>query len=183
MVYLLNPNDFTRRDSLYEGADNGLYRMFVRPTWQTPWFLRKAVYRLVKGGGVPVRWYRWLFAANESRAQAYIREMAKTCAEQGAGFSVALMPSGMAYGAEDYGLAEMYGRLLTFLASEGIPAFAPIEEFAAEPRRYFDETDHLYDAGNELMSSVLHAFIASDRNARSAGSEDASALSGSANAE
>ena len=159
VLYLLNPNDFARRDSVYEGADNGLYRMFVRPTWQTPWFLRKGVYRMMKGGQLSVRWYRWLFAGNEVRAQADIRAMAASCAAEGTGFSVVLMPSGTAYGADGYGLTQMYDRLLAFLASEGIPAIAPIEAFAAEPGRYFDETDHLYDAGNERMADLVYGFL------------------------
>jgi lysophospholipase L1-like esterase len=159
VIYLLNPNDFARRDSVYEGADNGLYRMFVRPTWQTPWFLRKAVYRVMKNGPVSVRWYRWLFAANEARAQADIRAMKAACGEQGSSLGVVLMPSGAAYGPDGYALGEMYEGLLAFLAREGIPALAPIEEFSTEPGRYFDETDHLFDVGNERMADVLHAFV------------------------
>jgi lysophospholipase L1-like esterase len=160
VLYLLNPNDFARRDSVYEGADNGLYRMFVRPTWQTPWFLRKAVYRLVKDAPASVRWYSWLFAANEARARMDIQHMAAHCAERGAAFSVVLMPSGAAYGREGYALAEMYGRLVSFLRSEGIPVIAPIEEFAADPGRYFDETDHLHDIGNERMAEIMANFLA-----------------------
>ncbi len=157
VLYLLNPNDFARRDSVYEGADNGLYRAFVRPAWQTPWFLRKAVYRVVKRA--PVRWYRWLFAGNESRGQDDIRSMAAFCAEQGAGFSVVLMPSGAAYGPDGYALAEIYQRLVSFLRHEGIPSLAPVQEFASDPKRYFDETDHFYDVGNERMAEVLDGFL------------------------
>jgi hypothetical protein len=160
VLYLLNPNDFARRDSVYEGADNGVYRMFVRPTWQTLWFLRKGVYRVVKDGPVSVRWYRWLFAANESGGRRDIQQMAAHCAEQGAAFSVVLMPSGAAYGREGYALAEMYGRLVSFLRSQGIPVIAPIEEFAADPGRYFDATDHLYDIGNERMAEIMANFLA-----------------------
>ena len=159
VIYLLNPNDFARRDSVYEGADNGLYRMFVRPSWQTPWFLRKAVYRVMKNGPVSVRWYRWLFDANEARAQADIRAMKSGCDERGTSLGVVLMPSGAAYGPDGYALAEEYERLLAFLGREGIPAAAPIEEFATEPQRYFDETDHLFEVGNERMAEVLHAFF------------------------
>ena len=162
VVYLLNPNDFARRDSVYEGADNGLYRMFVRPAWQTPWFLRKSVYRLVKGGAVvSPRWYRWLFAGNEARAQADLRDMAATCAEAGAGFSVVLMPSGVSYGPEGYALADMYARLSAFLASAGIPALTLVDAFREEPGRYFDESDHLFDAGNERMAELIAAFVRS----------------------
>jgi lysophospholipase L1-like esterase len=158
VVYLLNPNDFARRDTVTEGGDNGLYRMYARPTWQTPWFLRKAVYRLRKSG--LVGWYAWMFAANEERARQDIRAMAATCAAEGAGFSMVLLPSGAAYGGTGYRLAEMYGRLVEFLRGEGIPVLAPIAEFSADPARYFDATDHLHDAGNQRMAELLHGFLA-----------------------
>jgi hypothetical protein len=161
VVYLLNPNDFAQRDSVYEGADNGLYRMYARPTWQTPWFLRKAVYRVVKGSSlVSTRWYRWLFAANERRAQSDILEMARYCKASGASFSVALLPSGAAYGsAEGYELVEMYARLVSFLRAEDISNLSPIAEFGVDPGRYFDPSDHLLDAGNERMAELLQAFL------------------------
>jgi len=158
VVYLLNPNDFARRDSVTEGGDNGLYRMYVRPTWQTPWFLRKAVYRLRKTGLVD--WYEWIFAANEARAKEDIRAMAATCAAQGAGFSVVLLPSGAAYGDDGYALAEMYGRLSGFLRDEGIAHLSPIAEFSRAPKLFFDETDHLGDPGNVLMAELIEGFLA-----------------------
>ena len=160
VVYLLNPNDFARRDSVYEGADNGLYRMFVRPTWQTRWFVRKSVYRLVKGGAlVSPRWYRWMFAGNEARAQDDIRDMAATCAAGGARFSVVLLPSGVSYSRDGYALSEMYGRLAAFLTSEGIPVLSPIDAFRDDPGRYFDESDHLFEAGNERMAELIATFV------------------------
>jgi len=45
VVYLLNLNDFARRNTLREGADNGLYRDYVLPTLKLPWLIGKAVYR------------------------------------------------------------------------------------------------------------------------------------------
>src|SRR5262245_17707668 len=81
VLYLLNPNDFARRDTVYEGGDNGLYRMFVRPVWQTPWFVRKLVYRFHKRNGL-VGWYRWVFAANEAPAEVEIHAMAAYCRER-----------------------------------------------------------------------------------------------------
>jgi hypothetical protein len=164
VVYLLNPNDFARRDSVYEGADNGLYRMFVRPRWMLPWFVRKAVYRVMKGGGkVSVGWYRWLFEANEGRAQDDIRGMARYCAERGARFSVVLLPAGVAYADGAYALADVYDRLLGFLRAERIPALAPIEAFASDPARFFDETDHLWDVGNERMAEIIESLLAAAR--------------------
>jgi hypothetical protein len=75
VIYLLNPNDFARRDSVYEGADDGLYRMYRTPWLKSPWFLRKAIYRFHKAGHLTLRfpprgqasvgWYAWLFGGNE----------------------------------------------------------------------------------------------------------------------
>lgn len=156
-LYLMNPNDFARRDSAYEGGDNGLYRMFVRPVWQTPWFVRKAIYRFHKSG--LVGWYEWMFAANEARAQADIRAMSAYMAGRGAGFSVVLLPSGAAYAGGGYALAELYERMERFLAAEGIPHLVPIAEFGRDPARFFDETDHLWQAGNERMAELLEGFL------------------------
>ena len=66
VVYLLNLNDFSRRNSIYEGADNGLYRIYERPLFKLPFFVRKAFYRWYKGpfadgmAGPTPQWYRWL---------------------------------------------------------------------------------------------------------------------------
>ena len=158
VLYLLNPNDFARRDSVTEGGDNGLYRMYARPVLQLPWFLRKAVYRLHKAP--LVGWYRWMFAANEAEAERDIAAMAAVCTAAGAGFSVVLLPSGAAYGPNGYALAEMYGRLTDFLRAAGIPVLSPIAEFGSDPGRFFDPSDHLWDAGNERMAELMHGFLA-----------------------
>jgi hypothetical protein len=109
--------------------------------------------------------------------------MAATCAAQGARFSVVLLPAGAAYRAGRYELADMYDRLLAFLAAEGIPASAPIDAFAVGTASYFDTTDHLYEVGNEHMAGLLEGFLGelgiepgSDRHiAGAAGSGEAAA--------
>ena len=158
VIYLLNPNDFARRDSVTEGGDNGLYRMYARPVWQLPWFLRKAVYRLHKAPLVD--WYRWMFAANEAEAERDIAAMAEVCTAARAGFSVVLLPSGAAYGPNGYALAEMYERLADFLREVGIPVLSPIAELGSDPGRFFDPSDHLWDAGNERMAELMQGFLA-----------------------
>ena len=73
VIYILNPNDFARRNSIYEGADAGLYRMYHQPLVKSPWFIRKAIYRMNKYSGLDdyhklkasVRWYQWLFKGNK----------------------------------------------------------------------------------------------------------------------
>jgi len=159
VLYLLNPNDYTRRNTVTEGADNGNYRIFVRPRWMTPWFVRKAVYRLIKQGGVPPRWYRWLYANNEPTIHEDIRRMRALCDAHGSTFSVVLLPAVEAYGPDGFSLQDLYDRMLAFLAGEGIPATAPIEAFADDPTAYLDPTDHLYDVGNERMADALAAFV------------------------
>ncbi len=65
VVYVLNLNDFCRRNTIYEGADNGLYRMYIRPKVASLWLIRKVVYRLRKGGAVvSTSWYRWIYEGN-----------------------------------------------------------------------------------------------------------------------
>jgi hypothetical protein len=148
---------------MYEGADNGLYRMFVRPSWMTAWFVRKAIYRLMKGGDpVSVRWYRWLFGGNEARGLAEIRDMARYCAAKGAQFSVVLMPSGAAYSARGYELADVYERVAEFLSGEAIPVLSPIDAFASDPGRYLDETDHFFAAGNERIAELIAGLVVAD---------------------
>lgn len=159
VLYLMNPNDFARRDSIYEGADNGLYRMFVRPGWQTLWFARKAVYRVMKGGPVSLRWYRWMFGGNEANTQDDLRAMAAYCAGRGIPFSVVILPSGIAYGPNGYALDEMNQRVLAFLGELGVAAAAPIAAFADDPKRYLDDTDHFHDAGNERMAEVMQELV------------------------
>jgi lysophospholipase L1-like esterase len=159
VLYLMNPNDFARRDSIYEGADNGLYRMFVRPGWQSIWFARKAVYRVMKGGPVSLRWYRWMFGGNEANTQADLRAMTSYCAGRGIRFSVVILPSRIAYGPDGYQLDEMNGRVLAFLGEIGVEAAAPIDAFADDPKRYLDDTDHFHDAGNERMAEVMQEFL------------------------
>ena len=159
VIYLLNPNDFSRYNSIYEGADNGMYRSYRRPTVMSLWFVRKAVYRAVKRGPSSVRWYKWFFAGNEEIGYGHLRELAAYAEANGARFSVVLMPAGIAYGDDGYALADMYGRIGAFLRAEGILHVDPTGEFGANKERYFDHTDHFYPAGNERMAQIMGNLI------------------------
>jgi len=161
VVYLMHMNDFARRHSIYEGADNGSYRMFNRPSFYGPWFLRKAVYRYKKAEqtGGSVGWYLWMFEGNEERGRHHIRAMSKYAAEQGARFSVLLMPSGLAYSDGEYGLADMNERISTFLREEGIPFVSPVEEFSQGTDGLIDNTEHFTLAGNELLAELVAELI------------------------
>jgi len=37
IIYLMNLNDFAKRDTVYEGADASLYRMYRTPLFKSPW--------------------------------------------------------------------------------------------------------------------------------------------------
>ena len=159
VLYLLNPDDYARRNSVYEGADNGTYRMYHRPGVMSLWFLRKAVYRSHKAGMISIGWYEWLFAGNEDRGYARIREMKEYCGARRCRMTVVLLPAGSAYTPGGYALAPMYDALEGFLEAHEIPHLSPVEAFAADAAGYFDHTDHFHDAGNVQMAALLRDFL------------------------
>jgi hypothetical protein len=181
MVYLFNPNDFARRDSRFEGADNGLYRMYRRPVFKSPWFVRKAIYRLAKRGvtgfgslhrlrfqnlmgGNPrntVEWYEWFFAGNEISGFAHLAAMVEYAKSEGIAFGVVFLPVGSAFEDGQFGLVDEYQSLGLFLEKRGVPYLDPTPVFAAGPGRFFDGTDHLSPTGDALVASILADFIES----------------------
>lgn len=161
VIFLLNPNDYAPRESVYEGADNGLYRIYHRPTLYSPLFLRKAVYRFIKNGPSSVRWYRWMFWGNEEWGQAQLRKLAADTRKRGIPLHVVLYPVGVAYRDGKYRLAGEYAKIAAFLESEGIRILDPTEVFGREVETYYDPTDHLHDPGNVLMAREMAAFLRS----------------------
>jgi hypothetical protein len=162
VLYLLNPNDYARRDTIYEGADNGTYRLYHRPLLKTRWFIGKAIYRYKKWGSsraTSVDWYRWLYRGNEKYGREVLDAMDAYCRRSGCGFSVVLYPVGVSYTENGYELGDMYGELESFLESRGLPHLSPVEAFAADPAGFFDDTDHLTAEGNDLMVQTLHEFV------------------------
>ncbi len=154
--YVLNLNDFSVRDTVYEGGDNGLYRMYVRPTFKTPFFVRKAIYRFMKGGRMSsVRWYRWLYEGNQARLLPVVREMAECARARGSEFGVVLFPPAVAYEAGRFALQDVFDEIAGYLQGQGIPVFAPVAEFGADVRSLQDETDHLTAAGSEVMARAI----------------------------
>jgi hypothetical protein len=159
VVLLLNPNDYARRESIYEGADNGLYRMYRKPLWMGRFLVRKAIYRFMKGdAGGTVGWYRWLFAGNERWGEEQLRALARYARESGIELHVVLLPSGHAYADGRYLLADQQERLSRFLAAEGIRLLDPAPAFAGSPED-FDGTDHLRDGGNQRMAREMARFL------------------------
>ncbi len=165
-IYLLNLNDFARRDSVYEGADNGLYRMYRPAGWRTLYVLRKAYYRWKKhehfgaGSESSEEWYRWLFAGNRDFARQQLARMAAYAQEHDVRFGVVILPVGSAFGAGgDYRLADLSGQLREMLRDLGISSIDPAPRFASNPAELIDETEHPTDAGNAALAELVVEWI------------------------
>jgi hypothetical protein len=163
VVFLVNPNDYARRESVYEGADNALYRTYRRPTFMTVFFLRKSVYRWMKrGGSAPVRWYRWMFEGNEEWGAQQLRRLGELARERGISIAALLLPSLAAYRDDGgYALSDMYARMGVALDRAGIPYVDPTDAFRPDPARYLDDTDHLRDAGNVFVAGIMRDLLES----------------------
>lgn len=155
VAFLANPNDFARRESIYEGADNGLYRMHRRPLWMTRWFVRKAIYRYEKRGKVSLNWYEWMFRGNEQWGYDQIRAMRDYARASDIVFGIVLLPSAYAFSPEGYQLADIHAKLGAFLEAESIPQLDAVARFQAGAARFYDDTDHFHDEGNVEMAHTL----------------------------
>ncbi len=165
VIYLMNPNDFSQRDTIREGADNGLYRMYRLPVLKSPWMIRKAIYRMIKGGKLfSVRYYRWLFKGVRETGFSRIRQMASYLRQRDARFSVVLLPAGCAYNDGTYELDDMYGEICAFLEANDIEYVNPVADFSSDPAPYLDETDHLHYEGNVLMAEIIRDRIVREAN-------------------
>ena len=154
-IYILNPNDFCRRDSVYEGADNGLYRIYHPARWKAPWCLRKLLYRFHKHGIVSVHWYKWIYDGNRESGLESIRKMAESCKAAGVKFMVVLLPAGCAYSDGKYLLKDMYDDIESDLKADGVRCVDPVDAFGTDARALFTDTDHLQLAGNERMADII----------------------------
>jgi|GEM_PF-2095014 hypothetical protein len=156
ICYVLNLNDFSVRGTATEGGDNGLYRMYVRPALKTPFFVRKAIYRSMKGGRMSsVRWYRWLYESNQTRLLPIVRQMAESARARGCEFVVVLFPPAVAYEDGTFALQDVFAEIAGFLRDNQIPVLAPVEEFASDVRGLQDDTDHLTAAGSEVLAAAI----------------------------
>jgi hypothetical protein len=156
IYYVLNLNDFSRRNTIYEGADNGLYRIYHRPFLKMPFFIRKAVYRFVKEGKMSSeRWYRWLFEGNKVQGLAMVKQMADFAKQHGSGFSVVLFPPAVAYDREGFHLQDVFDEICAYLKENGIPCLAPVEEFSTQPLELQDNTDHFTPAGCRVLAQYI----------------------------
>ena len=154
VVFVLNLNDFALRDGVYEGADDGTYRMYHRSLLMSPWFLRKFVYRMHRRAG-SVHWYEWLFDGTREAAFESLRELHAYSRANESRLRVVLLPVGSAYLDDGYALADEHRAIASFLEAEGIPYRDPTAHFGADPARYFDDTDHLRRDGNLLLARII----------------------------
>lgn len=162
VVYLLNANDFSMRETRFEGADNGLYRMYKRPQWMSLWFIRKGIYRFNKKSASSTAWYEWMFRGGEQAGYDAMSQMSAYAEKHDIHFSVVLLPSGAAFQNGEYLLADMFERIGNFLNGAGIRYLDATEDFRNASESEYDATDHFHDAGNVIMAQVLARFMRAD---------------------
>lgn len=164
--YLLNLNDYARKDTRFEGADNGLYRMYRLPLFKTPLFVRKAVYRWHKQGKMASPgWYRWLIEGNFGWADEQMQRMADYARERHKPFTVLILPAGCAYSGGTYGLQDLHDRISAALRARAIKAVDLSHALAEEHTGWFDATDHLTPAGNRALARFLEPLVVADHGA------------------
>lgn len=153
VVYILNLNDFCRRDTIYEGGDNGLYRMYRRPPAKALWCFRKLVYRLRKGEPASAGWYRWIFNGTRSESLAELDEIVDDCRTRGRRILVILLPACSAYAdGGGYALAPIHDQISARLRKRQVEVLDTTADFASSPGTLMTGTDHLTLDGNRLMA-------------------------------
>lgn len=156
IYYVLNLNDFSRRNTIYEGGDNGLFRIYAKPRLKSPFFFRKAVYRLAKGGHMSsVRWYRWMYEGNRNELLPIVKRMADFAKSNGSEFTVVLFPPAVAYEDGSFALQDVVDEIHLYLKSNGVPVIVPVREFGSRAQGLQDDTDHLTPSGSEVMAGVI----------------------------
>ncbi|GAB3994312.1 hypothetical protein GCM10028807_31780 [Spirosoma daeguense] len=154
VVYVLNLNDFTLRNSMYEGADNGVYRYFNPPSFKSLWFLRKLIYRIKKKGEVTYNtdYYHWAFDGTKEKIFDSLHQLKE---QTKVPFSVIILPSGASYKNNTYELADMTSEIESFLKKENIRYASPVKLYSENTSKMLDGTDHLTIAGNKVMAQVI----------------------------
>ncbi len=156
VYYFMNLNDFSRRNSIYEGGDNGLYRIYKRPGLKLPFFIRKAVYRFVKEGKMSsVKWYQWMYDGNKDKLLPLVKDMAKFATSNGSEFKVVLFPAAVAYENGNFALQDIFDEILEYCQQNNIPAIAPVTEFSQNVYGLQNNTDHFTPKGSKVMARVI----------------------------
>jgi hypothetical protein len=165
-VLVINLNDFASRDSIYEGGDNGLYRMYAAPPWRSVYFLRKAAYRFRRTSifdserEISPNWYRWLFAANRESGFAHIEDMSSYAQQRGIRFRVVLFPAGQAYGPSgEYQLEDVHTQIANEIDRLGIRFVDAAGAFREDHDRLIDRTDHPTVEGNRKLAELIAGLL------------------------
>jgi hypothetical protein len=154
---------------MYEGADNGMYRLYRRPVLASPFLVRKAIYRYQKSQAlatknevlVSVPWYKWMFNGSRDRSFDVLRQMQKDCDDNGCKLTVLMLHAGCAYQNGKYELADMYDQIAAMLKQASIRALDPRDLFATRVKECIDCTDHLTFEGNRVLTQYLAQQLAS----------------------
>jgi hypothetical protein len=165
VLYLMNANDFSWRDTVYEGADSGLYRTYRRPVLASPLFIRKIIYRYQKSQSltaknevlVSVPWYRWLYKGNRDRGFEKLRELKEYCDQKHIKLTVMFLPALCAYENGKFELTEEYDDVYAYLKQLGVATIDSREFFQPHAKEWQDGTDHLLLAGNQALAAELAA--------------------------
>ena len=156
IIYILNLNDFTARNSMYEGGSNGLYRMYKHPTLKSPFFLRKAIYRFYKHGKMSsLSWYRWLFRGNKEKGLQIINRISAYAHQHNSKFTILVLPAGVAYQNETYQLEDISSEILSYLENHEIDYINPEKSFAKDTANLIDDTDHMTSEGSRKLGEII----------------------------
>lgn len=160
-IYIMNLNDFSWRDSIYEGADNGLYRMYAPPAFKLLWFVRKVIYRWFKGGRLSTtlqplpRWYRWMVDGTKDKTIDEIVEMKAIAESNKTALAVFILPAGVGYDGGKYTLSDVHYTVSSILDRQGLLVVDGEDVFVRHPAAFFDHTDHFTDLGNQVAANAI----------------------------
>lgn len=156
IYYVLNLNDFSRRNTIYEGGDNGLYRIYNPPFFKMPFFIRKAIYRFVKEGKMSsIRWYRWLFEGNKNHLLPQMAQMAALAKQNNSKFSVLLFPPAVGYENGVFKLQDVFDEITQYCHENNISVVSPVQELSKDVYGLQDNTDHLTQKGCETLANYI----------------------------
>lgn len=156
IYYVLNINDFSRRNTIYEGADNGLYRIYKTPFFKIPFFIRKATYRFVKEGKMSsIYWYHWLFEGNKAPLLPLLGKMDALAKQNNARFSVLLFPPAVGYENGVFKLQDVFDEISLYCHNNNISVESPIQEFSKNVYELQDNTDHLTHKGSDVLAKYI----------------------------
>jgi hypothetical protein len=162
-IYLMNLNDFAWRETEFEGADAGLYRMYHPPLLKLPFFVKKAMYRFEKGtllGGMnpTINWYQWMIKGTTRRTLDEVAAMHSWARDHGIAFAVSILPAGIALGGGTNALAAEQKLIVDALRARGVVVADDTQQFIKTPS-LFDETDHLTGPGNHVAAGQIAEFF------------------------